>query len=140
MSVFLISSASSTVLPLTHSVAKEEEAIALWTRRLRALHPSEAQRYSAAQLHDTIGVWLGLIDDAVTSYRPKDVGWWDTFLEVGLNPGRSWWFAGFSWQDCANAWASADVVFWQRVTSSLAGAALYGAGAWLFWRLCCRRI
>jgi ABC-type transport system involved in multi-copper enzyme maturation permease subunit len=85
------------------------------------------------------GVWLGMVDDAFTSYRAHDPDWGDTFREVGLNPGRAWWYAGFSWQECARAWADGTPLFWQRLTASLAGAGAYAAGAWLFWRLCCRR-
>jgi ABC-type transport system involved in multi-copper enzyme maturation permease subunit len=85
------------------------------------------------------GAWMGLVDEALTSPGRDGPEWREVLLDVGLNPARAWWYAGFSWHDCAAAWANGDVLFWQRISTSLVGAAFYGAGAWVFWRLCCRR-
>ena len=85
------------------------------------------------------GSWLGVIEETTASHRVQDQAWLDEFLQVGLNPVRAWWYAGFSWQDCANAWANGDYRFWNRILAVLAGSLLYALGAAMFWRLSCRR-
>jgi ABC-type Na+ efflux pump permease subunit len=66
--------------------------------------------------------------------------WGGSFLEVGLNPGRAWWFAAFSWQDLTSAIVQGDQAFLHALPMTLLGIVFFAVAAWLLWRYCCRRL
>jgi ABC-type transport system involved in multi-copper enzyme maturation permease subunit len=66
--------------------------------------------------------------------------WGGSFLEVGLNPGRAWWFAAFSWQDLAGAIVQGDQAFLHALPMAPLGIVFFAVAAWLLWRYCCRQL
>lgn len=85
-----------------------------------------------------MGSWLGwAVDEPVA--RIVDAGWFRRLLEVRVAPGYAWWFVAFSWTDLSKEIATRDGWLAQAFLQALAGLPLFGGGAYLFWKLACRR-
>lgn len=83
-------------------------------------------------------VWIHFLDVQASSPW-QYMTWRDVFWQVGLNPGLSWWFSGFSWRDLAEAVRTGDRMFLWRLSVIPLGLMLFAAGAWAFWRMTCAR-
>jgi ABC-type transport system involved in multi-copper enzyme maturation permease subunit len=79
-------------------------------------------------------VWLRLVDSQ-SAFLWQEMRWRDVFWTVGLNPGMSWWFSGFSWRELADGVRRGDRIFLWRLSTIPVGLAVFGVGAWVFWRL-----
>jgi ABC-type transport system involved in multi-copper enzyme maturation permease subunit len=80
------------------------------------------------------GSWLGLIySQQPLLMEPASAEWKEAFTEVGLNPMRTWWFLGFSWEEFEHGAAGKDRAFQVTLLATLAGTAAYTALAWVFW-------
>jgi hypothetical protein len=82
------------------------------------------------------GSWLTATDSWSSEIQEvQQVGWLDSLVWVGLNPGVSWWYSGFTWTEITDAARKEDWVFFRRLTVIVTGQALFAAAAWGFWRL-----
>lgn len=67
--------------------------------------------------------------------RPGGRGWWNRFIEIGLNPGRTWWYFGFNGNEL-----SQEIGHWLNIFTGNFAAVLAGLGVmilltgllWLF--------
>jgi hypothetical protein len=84
------------------------------------------------------GGWIHFLDSQ-SSYGWRDPRWLDALWQVGLNPGMSWWFSGFSWKELTDAVRTGDRIFLWRLSAIPVGLLLLAAGAWAFWRMTCAR-
>jgi ABC-type transport system involved in multi-copper enzyme maturation permease subunit len=62
------------------------------------------------------------------------------FLQVGLNPLRTWWHLNFSWQDVASAADGGDPLLWPRVQGCVLGMLCWLTLAGVLWLAACRRL
>jgi ABC-type transport system involved in multi-copper enzyme maturation permease subunit len=59
--------------------------------------------------------------------------WWDDFLEVGLNPVRTWWYLGLNWEEFRNEAFDPERGLRGTLGSTLAGMSVYATLAILIW-------
>jgi ABC-type transport system involved in multi-copper enzyme maturation permease subunit len=59
--------------------------------------------------------------------------WWDDFLEVGLNPVRTWWYLGLNWEEFRTEALDSEHGLRGTLGSTLAGMSVYAALAMLIW-------
>jgi ABC-type transport system involved in multi-copper enzyme maturation permease subunit len=60
-------------------------------------------------------------------------------LTFGIVPEHTWWQASFSWVDPSGKLTGGGDYLARSIPAVAAGTVLFGGGAWLFWRLACRR-
>jgi hypothetical protein len=84
------------------------------------------------------GSWVFFIYSQLLGVGPGGGGWWDDFVEVGLNPARCWWFLGFGWEEFAGeVWGGG--LFRGPLGAALAGLFVYATAAAALWLAACRR-
>jgi hypothetical protein len=85
-----------------------------------------------------VGPWVALLYVDLLGGSTPGEGWWDDFAQIGLNPPRSWWFLGFSWDDFRDDVLRMDALR-ETLGATLTGLAIYAVAAGALWLAACRR-
>jgi ABC-type transport system involved in multi-copper enzyme maturation permease subunit len=67
----------------------------------------------------------------------NQAGWWGSFVAVGLNPGRTWWYFGLSWNGFSEEMAEG---FRGTFGAALAGVGVFAALSGALWLAACGRL
>ncbi len=74
-----------------------------------------------------------------TALHTRQGEWFSSLLDVGFNPGRTWWMSGFSWQELVERIYHEDALLGPTFGSILSGLVILGLASWVLWRLACVR-
>jgi ABC-type transport system involved in multi-copper enzyme maturation permease subunit len=86
-----------------------------------------------------VGSWVVLLySEALGGYQPSQ-GWWTTFSEYGLNPPRTWWHLGFTWQQFDRDFLHGGEQVRRSYAASLAGLLTFAVATGVFWLAACRQ-
>jgi ABC-type transport system involved in multi-copper enzyme maturation permease subunit len=82
-----------------------------------------------------VGSWVVLMYSAVlTGARGMPTqNWWNTFSEFGLNPPRTWWHLGFTWDEFHGEILHGPGLFRGSYGACLAGLLFFGLATVIFW-------
>jgi ABC-type transport system involved in multi-copper enzyme maturation permease subunit len=82
-----------------------------------------------------VGSWVVLVYTTVLSgSRPvKEQRWWYTFSEFGLNPPRTWWHLGFTWDQFGSEIDFGRELWRGGYGACLAGMLTFAVATWVFW-------
>src|SRR5262249_33732292 len=86
-----------------------------------------------------VGPWVALMYSQLLAPGGGEEGWWDQFANVGLNPPRTWWFFGLTWDEFRDDVLHGDGPLRGPLGATLAGLGIYLTAAGALWSAACRR-
>jgi hypothetical protein len=86
------------------------------------------------------GPWVALLySQLLASGGGGAETWWDWFAQVGLNPPRTWWYLGYSWDDFRTDVLDPNAGLRGPLGATLAGLGVYAVAAGALWLAACHR-
>lgn len=87
-----------------------------------------------------VGPWVALLyGELLGSSGTGGETWWDDFAQVGLNPPRTWWYFGYTWDDFRTDVLDLNGGLQGPLGATLAGLGIYAVAAGALWLAACRR-